>query len=358
MDLTTILLITLIIFNIYQISISKKQKNLFSKVVKILINIEKENKKIYKAFNLNEKINKLDNSTLKTLNELELNEIFFNNVSDGIVILNKEKKIVSINQGFTELTGFQEQDCLNKSLSILSSDAHSKNIYNSIVEDDNNLKKLEISSRKNSGEIFPARVTVNSVFDNEQNITNYVIMIRDFTEEKEKEVKLLKLAKEDYLTKLPNRTAFSERLTHSISVSDREKNMFSLAFIDLDDFKPINDTYGHDVGDEVLIEVSKRLKDSLRGSDFISRAGGDEFVLILSPLKNAKDIENIKEKVLNNLCKQFITKNGHTIDISGSMGYAIYPNDISDNSENKEEDIYKAADKAMYEIKQRKKNDK
>lgn len=348
-----ILILIILIINtvlcLYFVSTAIKQKKLFNKLIQVIINIENGNKNIIKSFNINEKLNKLDNSTTQTLKELELSEIFFNSVHEGIIVLNKNKKIISANRGFTNLTGYKSNDIINSEINFLGADQYAQEELNSIYT--NNRTKKEIVSRKENGEIFPAIIDVNQVTDNDGDISNYVILIRDFTEEKEKEVKLIKLAKEDMLTKIPNRTAFSERLSYTINQADRENYKFALGIIDLDKFKPINDTYGHNVGDEVLIEVSKRIKNTIRKSDTVARVGGDEFVIIISPLKQKENVEIIKEKILNNLCQPFTTKEGHTIDISGSLGYVLYPDSIAKESENKEEKLYNEADKAMYEIK-------
>jgi diguanylate cyclase (GGDEF)-like protein len=169
-----------------------------------------------------------------------------------------------------------------------------------------------------------------------------VLIYSDVTKEKQIEEKLHQLAHFDALTALPNRTLFNDRLQQSLATAKRDKTFLALMFLDLDKFKPVNDNYGHDVGDLLLKEVAKRLRDCVRESDTVSRIGGDEFVILFPVIEATQDAIVVAEKILYALNQPFELAD-HRISISGSIGIAVYPEHGSD-----EKLLSKNADIAMY----------
>nr|WP_274620576.1 GGDEF domain-containing protein [Colwellia maritima] len=153
------------------------------------------------------------------------------------------------------------------------------------------------------------------------------------------------MAHYDALTSLPNRTLFIDRFNQSVAHADRSKNSLAVCFIDLDNFKPINDNYGHSVGDKILIEVANRIKSNLRTGDTVSRQGGDEFALLLSNINTFSDCEDILKRIYHSLKQPFILEH-NTYHLTASTGVTLYPNDHSDL-----DTLIRHADQAMYQIK-------
>ncbi len=172
----------------------------------------------------------------------------------------------------------------------------------------------------------------------------------DITEEIEAKNKVEFLAYHDTLTLLLNRTAFLEKLDFFIKLSKREKQGFAILYLDLDNFKFINDTFGHSVGDELLMIVSKTLKNILRESDIVARVGGDEFIILLPYVNNKEDIEKVSKKIIDNISKEYNIKN-HIFSVTCSLGIATFPDDSLEA-----EELIKYADVAMYQSKKTGKN--
>ena len=185
----------------------------------------------------------------------------------------------------------------------------------------------------------------------EDNNVNYLTgVILDYTAFKEKEFWLERKAAIDSLTGIPNRFLFKDRLSQSIQLAKRNKYMVAVLFMDLNGFKKINDSFGHDVGDQILIQVVNRLKVQLRESDVISRLGGDEFLIILPEIHDAKQVNLIVEKICRNIKKPFRI-NSNDITVTASVGTALYP--IDGNSTDQ---LIKISDTRMYEHKKNKKS--
>jgi histidinol-phosphatase (PHP family) len=180
----------------------------------------------------------------------------------------------------------------------------------------------------------------------EENLVKYIVgSSTDITERKILEMKLEEQANYDKLTGLPNRRLFFDRLNQMIFENQRDNSSFALAFIDLDGFKAINDTYGHEIGDEVLIIISERLSSCIRKSDTTARMGGDEFTMILRHVKEKRDLEKLVHKILKAISKE-MTIEDISCFLSASIGIFLYPDHGEDS-----ESLLRSADRAMYDIK-------
>ncbi len=279
-------------------------------------------------------------------------KIAFDSASEGTLITDSKLRIVAINKGYTEITGYTEDEVLGILPVFLHSGNHNRRFYKEIWSI---LKKEgrwhgEVLNKRKSGEDFYERLTITAVHDNAGEVVNYVGVFADITDIKQSQIKLHELVNHDPLTGLPNRRLLNELLEHSIKRAERNKLNVGLLFIDLDRFKAVNDSLGHQVGDKLLLEVSKRISLSMRESDVVARLGGDEFVVLMDVISNPNDAALVAKKIIHALQIQFYI-DGNEIYIGASIGISIFPKD-SDNVEG----LIKAADIAMYQVKNKGKN--
>ncbi len=286
----------------------------------------------------------------KTEERDRLMKAVFDETLEGICICDGDNNFLMVNKAFTEITGYRLRDVLGKNPRILSSGRHEPEFYRIMWEtiNEHGCWTGEIWNRHANGHIYPERISVSVVKDKDGDVQNYVAVFNDISEEKAAEEVILKQAHYDALTDLPNRFLFMDRLERAVIEAKRTGETFALLFIDLDRFKAINDTHGHQAGDDMLIEVASRLRASVRESDTVARLAGDEFTIISRNLSNEADLNSVVGKVKKHLCGIW-RYDGLEIDISGSVGSAIFPND-GDNPTN----LLQAADLAMYRVKQSK----
>ena len=285
-------------------------------------------------------------------NYLQLFKNIFDNAIEGIMITDHENKILTVNPSFTEVTGYSAREVTGKDPRVLSSGKQSLNFYRKLwlsLEEKGSWSG-EILNRKKDGTEFPEWLSISQIRDSEQKVTNYFAFFHDITELKRKEQQITAMAYQDALTKLPNRAALELRLTKAISRAKRENANLAVLFIDLDNFKNVNDTLGHDKGDQLLIQVAERIKVAVRDEDTLSRLGGDEFILLSEALENENSIFVIAGRILNSLKEPFVI--GHSkLFINASIGIATYPDDGRGTNE-----LIKNADMAMYKAKSEGKN--
>ncbi len=276
---------------------------------------------------------------------------------EGIVVTDADQIILRVNKAFTRLTGFEPDEVIGQTPDLLKSDRHSAQFY---LEMELNLKNHnywqgEIWNRHKSGAIIPEWLTITAVTDDQNQVTHYVGTFSDISKHKEDEERIQHLAFYDALTHLPNRSMFNDRVHQAVAASERHNQYAGILFIDLDNFKTVNDTMGHAVGDQLLIEVAKRLKQCVRTEDTLGRLGGDEFVVLLEDLTHdtnhaATLVETITRKILFAI-KQTYHLNGHNHHSSSSIGICLFKgNKLS------VDEILRRADVAMYEAKQAGKN--
>lgn len=272
----------------------------------------------------------------------------FDTVDTAVLVTDKEARIIKVNPAFTEITGYTAEEAIGNSPNMLSSGSHPKAFFQEMWA---SLKATgswqgEISNRRKNGEYFIEWLSINAVRDTEGNVINYVSLFTDISERKAAEDHLHNLAHYDALTGLPNRILLSDRLQQAIVASRREKSLMALMFIDLDKFKPVNDTHGHHIGDLLLKEVSRRILECLRESDSAARVGGDEFVVLLPNVEEQADAVAVGEKIRHALNQPFMISD-KKLEISSCIGVAVYPEHGSD-----EKALLKHADIAMYYAKE------
>ena len=271
----------------------------------------------------------------------------FDILDEAVMVTNADNKIIAINPAFTTITGFTLDEVLGKNPHMLSSNSQKLGFYQKMW------KTLiatgswdgEIVNRRKSGELYVEWASIKLVKDSTGKITHHVAAFSDISERKATEEHVRHLAHYDILTNLPNRSLFTDRLQQALGKAKRDKSHMALMFLDLDKFKQINDTLGHDVGDQLLKEVAKRIQECVRESDTAARLGGDEFIVLLPQIEAERDVMVVAEKILTALNAPFELA-GHSMNISASIGVAVYPEHGSD-----EKMLIKNADIAMYRAK-------
>ncbi|MBQ4838518.1 MULTISPECIES: putative bifunctional diguanylate cyclase/phosphodiesterase [Pseudoalteromonas] len=264
-----------------------------------------------------------DISYIYALNkQLELTNVVFEHATEAIMITDHKNRVVMVNRAFERLTGYSDTELLGRNPSVLSSGKHSSEFYDKMWTKlcKEGTWKGEIYNRRKNGQIFPEELTLNIVRDEEGDIVNYVAIFRDITDWKRNEAQLTFYANHEPLTALINRRCFMDILETRISQTRSTLQPCSLLFIGLDHFKEVNDIYGPEIGDKVLISVAKRLKNGLRRADTISRYGGDEFAILLDAT-NQQSAHDIASKLCDKL-KQPYVFNELTIELTASVGVA------------------------------------
>jgi len=274
-------------------------------------------------------------------------ESIIDNAAEGIITVNKESNIIYINPSMERIFGFPQDDLKLKHVSYLLPKLFAEDMnalpMNSLLEG-----TYETECLRKVGTFLPVEFTVSQFYMDD--IIYYTIILRDITERKRYESKIRKQAFYDSLTELPNRVLLKERMEAEIARAKRTHTQLAVMYVDLDRFKLINDTLGHDVGDALLKDVAQRLTHSLRADDFVARLGGDEFLILTPGLVNDEHVGKIADTILSKLKEPFKIKN-HEIHITGSIGVSICPDD-GDTQEN----LMTNADIAMYRAKESGKN--
>ncbi len=271
---------------------------------------------------------------------------------EGMIITDASHRIVRANQAFAEITGYPVDEIIGQTPDFLASSRHDETFIVSMIKtlEDDGRWQGEIWSRRKNGEIFPCRVVITGVRSESGAITHYVGNIDDITRRKLAEDEIRHLAFFDQLTGLPNRRLLADRLTQALAASSRQNRCGALLFIDLDNFKTLNDTLGHDQGDLLLQNVAQRLKECVREADTVARLGGDEFVVMLESLSGnlqdaASQAEAIGEKIIASLDRPYSFA-GYEHHSSASIGVAMFQSNTDSPDE-----LLKRADLAMYQAK-------
>lgn len=295
----------------------------------------------------------LDNTERKRV-EARMREalVVFNASSQGIVTTDASGCITTINPAFSRITGYAAEEVIGRRPSLFKSGRHDAAFYEAMWASlrDTGSWEGEIWNRRRNGEMYPEFLTISCLRDPDGRTIGHVGMFNDITERKAHEEEVWRQANFDSLTGLANRHLLSDRLERALTRARRSENKVGLAFLDLDGFKWINDTLGHDIGDQLLVEVGQRLQAAVREQDTAARLGGDEFTVVIHDLNAAEDMLSVGEKLVAVLREPF-TLSGGLHQLSGSVGITIYPDDGEDV-----QSLLKNADIAMYKAKQAGKN--
>lgn len=279
--------------------------------------------------------------------QLALAARVFSDTHEAIMLTDIKGIIVDVNPAFTDITGYARSDVLGKNPSILNSGKHGPEFYMNLWQKihSEGFWQGEISNCRKNGEIYIELLTISSLKDENGNVLYYLGMFSDVTESKQQQDKLKFMAHYDELTQLPNRSLFADRFFQAVLHSKRNGTLLAICFLDLDNFKPVNDQYGHETGDLLLIEVAKRIRAELREEDTVSRQGGDEFALLFKDLMSIEECGPLLTRLHHSLAQPYLI-NGHQLTIGASSGVTVYPSDNSDI-----DTLLRHADQAMYKAK-------
>ena len=268
--------------------------------------------------------------------------------TDIIYITDRDGVIEYVNPGFEQATGYTRGEATGKTPRLVKSGKHSAEFYQDLWSkalDGKEIRELFINRRKD-GSLFYEEKTITPIKDKTGAVTHFVSTGKDVSERVLGQEKLTHQAHHDNLTGLPNRTLFRQRLSEALARTRRNEKLLALMFLDLDNFKRINDSLGHDVGDALLQQVAERLKESIRETDSVSRLGGDEFTVILEGINHVNNVIAIAQKLVHAISQPFVI-DVHTLHVSVSIGITLYPLDDSEADL-----LIKNADMAMYHAKE------
>ena len=269
-------------------------------------------------------------------------------VADSIFITDCNGVIEYINPAFEVVTGYCRDEALGQTPRVIKSGKHDEQFYQQIWETllQGEVYRNVFINRRKDGQLYHEAVTITPLTDEHGKITHYISSGKDITESIQTQERLHHLAHHDALTGLPNRVLFVERLKHALQRAERRKRSVAVLFLDMDRFKIVNDTLGHEAGDRLLQAMAARLHACVREGDTVARFGGDEFAGFLSDVASPEDVAIVVSKFLDALAPPFMI-DGHELFISGSIGISLYPEDGTDT-----QTLMKNADSAMYRAKQ------
>lgn len=292
--------------------------------------------------------NRVMAKTGELLQSQRMARIVFENSLEGITVTDAQSRIQLVNKAFSDTTGYAADEVIGKTPSILRSGKQSDEFYAdfwNVLQRDGEWRG-EIWNKRKNGSIYPEWLNVSAVRNRSGDIEHYVAIFSDITERKEREEAMTFRAFHDALTSLPNRLLFKDRLDQALAHAKRSKDRTPVVmFLDLDKFKQINDTFGHDIGDMLLKEVAARLRACVRLSDTVARFAGDEFTVLLPEACSKEEAEVVANKILEAMLVPVRLGNEDRI-VTTSIGISLYPEDGRDS-----ESLMKAADAAMYQVK-------
>ncbi len=267
----------------------------------------------------------------------------FTNADEGIMITDVNGALTEVNDTFCRITGYEHLEALGETPRILKSGRHPPEFYadmwGAIIEKGH--WRGEIWNRRKNGEIYAEKVTISAIKNTEGVVHHYVSLSTDITQIKEYQAQLGHIAHYDALTNLPNRVLLADRLSQAMVHCERHNRSLAVAFLDLDGFKVVNDTHGHNVGDDLLVALSQRKKEALRKGDTLARIGGDEFIAVTVDLEKIEDSEPLIVRLLK-AAADLVTVGDVVMQVSASIGVTLYPQDSVDADQ-----LMRHADQAM-----------
>ena len=284
----------------------------------------------------------------ENLARLRQSAAVFEASGEGVIITDPHERIVAVNRAFTAITGYSEAEVVGETPRLLSSGLQDEAFYQAMWQAlrDADFWQGEIWNRRKDGQVYPEFQTISAVRDADGTLTNYVAVFADITEVKRSQEELDFLANHDPLTELPNRRLFNERLLHALDGREREGGELAVLFLDLDDFKNVNDSLGHPTGDQLLKAVASRLRHRMRAGDTLARIGGDEFLILLEDVDGAQGAAVTAQKLLDSFARPFPVAE-RELSLSASLGISLCPADGDDA-----ETLIKNADAAVFRAKE------
>lgn len=296
---------------------------------------------------LREALEQRDSALARSRQHLQLAEKVIDSSLEGIIITDPDIRIEFVNPAFTHLTGYTLDDVAGRNPGILSSGRQDAAFYQKMWHtlDQTGFWRGEVWNRKKTGELYLELLTITAIRDDQGNTQHYAGLFTDITHIRENEQQIRHLAYYDALTRLPNRRLLDDRITLAIRHAHRSQSPLAVVFIDLDHFKQVNDTLGHALGDELLLQVSERMGHKLREDDTLARLGGDEFIALLPDISDFSEATRIAQRLIDTISAPFCIE-GHTFRIGSSLGISLYPDDGTTP-----EALIQSADAAMYRAK-------
>ncbi|HLN24021.1 MAG TPA: PAS domain S-box protein, partial [Patescibacteria group bacterium] len=284
----------------------------------------------------------------RTEEKLRLASAVFETTAEAIIVMDPSFRVTTVNPAFTAITGYEAREVIGRPPPFLRSAPPDRDLHDEIWSSVRGVGRWDYEqwSNRKSGEEYAERLSVTATTDDAGRIGQYVVVFSDITQRKLDEERISYQANYDSLTELPNRALFMDRLAQALSGAERSAQRVGLMFLDLDGFKLVNDTLGHDIGDDLLQEAAVRLKDCVRTGDTVARLGGDEFTIIMPNLGDMRNAPIIAQRMIDALEKPFLLKT-HEAFVSASIGIAAYPEDATDANS-----LLKNADAAMYRAKE------
>jgi len=271
---------------------------------------------------------------------------------DGVIISDAENRIIYVNRAFTGVTGYSPEEAIGQSPSILRSGLHDEPFYKEMWQELISVGRWQgnIWNRRKNGEIYLEHITIITDCDQDGNINHYIGVFSDIRDLRETKDRLQRITSFDSLTELPNRAQVYLQLKQISADVARDKDLVAVVLLDLDDFKSLNDHFGHALGDQLLTIIAQRLKKFARSNDLVGRLGGDEFILIMRDLHNIDEVKQMTTRILNVVSSPCVI-NGNQHQITASMGVTILPFDNADS-----DTLLRHADQAMYIAKEQGRN--
>jgi diguanylate cyclase (GGDEF)-like protein/PAS domain S-box-containing protein len=300
------------------------------------------------ASDLARSLNEMAATIQRNQEDMRLAASVFSNAFDGIIITDDKGRILDANPAFSRITGYPREEVLGRNPSLLASGRHDRNFYARMWHEiqDHGVWTGEVWNRRKNGETYPERLAITAVSDPHRRVTHYVGMFTDISLLKRQEEQLVYLAQHDALTGIPNRALLADRMRQAIAHARRSGELLAVCYLDLDGFKPVNDSLGHEAGDRALVTMAQRMQRALRGGDTVARLGGDEFVLLLRGLRSVAECETSLDRQLEAIAEPLVLDD-NSVRLSASIGVSLYPNDDEDP-----DTLLRHADQAMYTAKQ------
>ncbi|WP_346798161.1 EAL domain-containing protein [Halomonas sp. Bachu 37] len=301
---------------------------------------------------LRDALEQRDQALAQSRQNLQLAERVIDSSLEGIIITDAQTRIEFVNPAFTQMTGYTLEEIAGRKPTVLASGRQDEAFYHSMWEalKEHGYWRGEVWNRRKSGELYLELLTITAITDDQGETQHYAGLFTDITHMRENEEQIRHLAYYDPLTRLPNRRLLDDRISLAIRHAHRYAEQLAVVFIDLDHFKQVNDTLGHALGDELLLQVSERMREKLREDDTLARLGGDEFIALLPGITEFEEVALVAQRLIETVSAPFSIQN-YDFRIGCSLGISLYPAD-GEHAES----LVQCADAAMYRAKQEGRN--